>query len=558
MTNRPPRHALLVATALTAVLGVGSARAEDGEVKLSTLERQIQAMQAELRRLKHDMAIHQEEVRAAAAQAAHAQATADQRSLGQAAAVPPGYALVPGDTPGSVRLAPLEPPGPPLPQGTFQVGGVRVTLGGYLEGAAIYRTRNEVADLASSFNTGIPLPNSQLYHENETRLSARQSRFNALVTANPDAVTKLTAYVEADFLGAAPTANSNESNSYQPRLRHAFAVYDRSDLGFYVLGGQTWSLLTMDKKGISYMLSGINAPLQIDAQNVVGFTWTRQPQFRIAKSFFNDELWLAASAENPQTIYYPSAGSAPGDLGTINVNNAGGSTFAPTVLYSTEVAPDLAVKAALDPGWGHYEVYGVARFIHDRISTLGDGTSHTVSAGGAGAAALLPIIPSVLDIYGSFLAGKGIGRYGSAQLPDAVIGPNGKPEPLTEYQALVGVIAHPIPTLDVYAYGGTEQVSRNYYDADVKGKVTPFGYGNPLYSNTGCDTELGTECVANTSGIVQGTFGFWWKFEKGPYGTMQIGPQYSYTRRTIFQGIGPTPKTDDNMLFLSFRYYPFS
>jgi hypothetical protein len=516
-------------------------------------------MQAELRRLKHDMAIHQEEVRAAAAQAAHAQATADQRSLGQAAAVPPGYALVPGDTPGSVRLAPLEPPGPPLPQGTFQVGGVRVTLGGYLEGAGVFRSRNEVADLASSFNSGIPLPNSQLYHENETRLSARQSRFNVLVTGNPDPVTKLTAYVEGDWLGAAPTANSNESNSYQPRLRHAFAVYDRTDLGFYVLGGQTWSLLTMDKKGISYMLSGINAPLQIDAQNVVGFTWTRQPQLRVAKSFLNDELWFAVSAENPQTVYYTGPnGLAPGKLGTVNVNNDGGSTFAPTVVYSTDVAPDIIGKVALDPGWGHFEGYGIARFIHDRVSTVGDGNSHTVTGGGGGGAILLPVIPNILDIYGSVLAGKGIGRYGSAQLPDAIVGANGKPDPLSETEALLGVVGHPLPVLDVYGYLGTEQISRNFFDTEAKGKTTPYGYGNPLYSNAGCDEELGTPCVGNASGVTQGVVGFWWKFEKGPYGTMQIGPQYSYTHRTIFQGIGPTPKTDENMLFLSFRYYPVS
>ena len=38
---------------------------------------------------------------------------------------------------------------------------------------------------------------------------------------------------------------------------------------------------------------------------------------------------------------------------------------------------------------------------------------------------------------------------------------------------------------------------------------------------------------------------------------MKLGVQWSYTHRTIFQGEGPTPKTDENMLFFSFRYYPF-
>jgi hypothetical protein len=564
------RQYLLRATAVAAVCGGSTAHAEDGAARLNALERQIQAMQAELRHMKHDLAVHNQEVKTAQVQAAHAQATADQRAVLQPPPVPAGYALVAGTTPGSVALAPIEPPAPKLPAGTFQVGGVRVTLGGFIEAAGIFRTRNEVADITSNFNTGIPLPNSPEYHENEARLTARQSRFSMLAQSNPDPVTTLTAYAEGDFLGAAPTANANESNSYTPRLRHGFAVYDRSDLGLYFLGGQTWSLLTMQKQGIGYLVSGVNTPLTIDAQYVPGFTWTRQPQFRVVKSFDN-MFWVAASVENPQTVYYTGPnGLVPASVGTVNVSNTGGSGLgSPTtsnssgvgsnVQYSTEVAPDVIFKLAADPGWGHFEAYGLARFMHDRISELGDGASHTVMGGGGGAAMLLPIIPHMLDFQASFLAGKGVGRYGSSQLPDAVIGASGKPDPLPETEALVGVIAHPLPTVDVYAYGGTEQVGRSSFDADVKGKITPYGYGNPLYSNDACEEELGpgSGCVANTSGIVQGAIGAWWKFEKGPFGTMQVGPEYSYTHRSIYQGVGPTPKTDDNMFFLSFRYYPF-
>jgi outer membrane murein-binding lipoprotein Lpp len=566
MPNTQYRYLLLLASSLTAVLGCTSARAEDGDARLNTLERQIQSMQAELRHLKHDMAVHNQEVRAAQAQAAHAQATADRRTVMQAPVtpqIPAGYALVPagpGSPEGSVSLVPMEPPPPKLPNGTFQLGAVRVTLGGFIEAAGIFRSRNEVADVNSNFNTGIPLPNSPLYHENETRFSARQSRFSMLAEGNPDPVTKLVAYFEGDLLGAAPTANSSESNSYTPRLRQGYAVYQRSDLGMYFLGGQAWSLLTMDNKGIPYALSGINYPLTVDAQYVPGFTWARQPQFRLVKSFDNDMLWVGASLENPQTSYYTGPnGAVPSSVGTINSTNPGGQTFYSGTNYSTEVAPDVILKVAADPGWGHFEVYGLARFMHDRISTLGDGTSHTVMAGGGGADMLLPIVPNFLEFQASFLTGKGIGRYGSAQLPDAVIGADGKPDPLPETEALIGLVGHPSTVVQVYAYGGAEEINHSFFNADVKGKVTPFGYGNPLYSNDTCEEELGPSsgCVANTSGVIQGTIGAWWEFEKGPYGTMRVGPQYSYTHRSIFQGLGPTPKTDDNMLFLSFRYYPF-
>ena len=63
-----------------------------------------------------------------------------------------------------------------LQKGGIQLGGVTVKLGGFVETAGIYRTRNEVSDVGSDYNQGIPFKISPLAHENETRFSARQSR----------------------------------------------------------------------------------------------------------------------------------------------------------------------------------------------------------------------------------------------------------------------------------------------------------------------------------------------------------------------------------------------
>jgi hypothetical protein len=38
---------------------------------------------------------------------------------------------------------------------------------------------------------------------------------------------------------------------------------------------------------------------------------------------------------------------------------------------------------------------------------------------------------------------------------------------------------------------------------------------------------------------------------------VRIGVQYSYTRLKAFAGVGGAPRTSDNMVFTSFRYYPF-
>ena len=117
----------------------------------------------------------------------------------------------------------------------------------------------------------IPLLNSPLYNENELRFSAQQSRIALKASGDIDPSRDVKGYYEMDFLGAAPTANSRESNSYQPRIRQAFFEYDPDIWGFHLMAGQSWSLLTQNRVG---MLGNTeNIPLTIDAQYVTGFNW---------------------------------------------------------------------------------------------------------------------------------------------------------------------------------------------------------------------------------------------------------------------------------------------
>ena len=587
--GRAARAALVAATALCAtVLDVSAAAAQVSSDQLSAIEKQIAALKAELRHVKQEAAERDRQL-AAARQAASARAyTPPVTQLAPVMPqIPAGYALVPaspGSAPGSVVLARAEPPPKKLPIGTFQVGAATVTLGGYLTADMVYRSRNSVDDIQSNFTTGIPERYTPQYHESEFHLSARTSRLTGLVTADPDEVSKLRAYVSVDFQGGAPTSNYNESNSWVPRLREAWASYDRSDLGFEVLAGQAWSLLTMTRVGMDPL--NVNPPQTIDPNYLPGFTYARQAQLRFMKSFNDGQYRIAASFENPATIYGNT--SIPSTLGTLNVSNpgvgidatgsnattsvvntvttAGGKTTTTTTNVLTpgnisdDIAPDVIVKATADYDRAHLEAFGMGRVIHDRLSQLGTGQSNTLFGGGGGAAALIRIIPKLLDFQISGLAGRGISRYDPTQLPDATIGSHGQPVSLPGYEALAGLIGHPTPAMDLYGYIGTDQVSARYFDNTVKGVTTAYGYGNPLYDNKGCEVELSpaSTCAANTSGVVQGTVGAWYRFLKGSYGTLQAGLQYSYTRRFVFQGVGPTPQTDNNMLFLSFRYFPFN
>ncbi len=555
------RLALLSATMLGGAVLNHPARAQNADQRIQSIEQQIKQLQDELTRVKRELTARERQVRAAQATAtqareqaaqAQAQAQASQEAAMQAEAavrVPlPGTVPPPGAVP---------PSGPPLPPGTIRIGGVTVTLGGFVAAEGVYRTRNQVADIGSNFNTAIPFPQSQLYHEGEFRGSARQSRLSLLVQGQPSPVSNVAAYYETDFLSSGTTSNSAESDSYTLRLRQAYGTYDNTEYGFHFLGGQAWSLATLNKIGITPRQEDI--PLTIDAQYVVGFNWTRNWQLRFVKDFNDHKFWLGASVELPEVNYFigPNGTGVPG---TVNSTNPGGSLLNGTFNYSDDIAPDVILKVAADPGYGHYELYGLARFPHDRVSTVGSGNNNTAFAGGVGGGAILPIVRGKLDFQLSGLGGSGIGRYGSAQLPDVTINSNGAPEPLPEVEALIGLVGHPAPAWDLYSYLGTEQITgRRSFVSGGK----PFGYGSPFYPNAGCEIELSPlACVANTSGIWQLTTGAWWRFLHGDFGTAEVGLQYSFTQRSVFSGLAPPglnsgPSTNVNMIFFSFRYLPF-
>src|SRR5262249_38503196 len=123
---------------------------------------------------------------------------------------------------------------------TTDLGPATVTLGGFLAAEGAYRERSESADIGSSFS-GIPFPNATNAHYSETRFTARQSRLSVLAQGNVNPDTHLAFYGEFDFLGAAQTANSNESNSYNLRIRNVYGTVDWDAEGIELLAGQSWS-----------------------------------------------------------------------------------------------------------------------------------------------------------------------------------------------------------------------------------------------------------------------------------------------------------------------------
>ena len=449
--------------------------------------------------------------------------------------------------------------------------GISITMGGFAAAETVYRDHDETADIGSSF-AKIPFANDRAGHTGETHFTGRQSRYSILAQGNvtPDVVAGF--YGEFDFLGAAQTANSTESNSYQPRIRNLFAQIDWNDSGWHVLGGQNWSLLTLQTVGITPRTEA--PPSTIDAQYVVGYAWARQPQFRITKDF-NKEWWVALSVENPQTVISVNGTGSAQTGGVANgvtatVNQLPTSQYFNGTSYSLNAAPDVIGKVAWDKKIGdqryHVEGFGIYRTFQSRVGynaaaattlgvTAGNYTNTSTGGGGGGSIAIYDLVPKHLDVQASIFTGNGIGRYGSAQMSDVTARPDGTLQALPETMWLAGGTFHANQDWDFYGYAGQDQITAKTY---LLSGTSGVGYGTlPGSTNAGCIIEGGA-CSALNKTLTQYAGGFWWKFYQGSFGRAQFGVQYSYTERQAFaDAVGIAPKATENMVFTSFRFYPF-
>jgi hypothetical protein len=485
------------------------------------------------------------------------------------------------------------------PPTAIHVKGITITPGGFLAAETAWRSRALAADVNTPFNS-VTMPGASANRMTEFFGSGRQSRISMLAEGRLKSV-KLSGYYESDFLSAGVTSNNNQSNSYTLRQRQIWgqAAFDN---GWSVTAGQMWSLATETKHGTDNRSEAL--PMTIDAAYTAGFSWARQYGFRVSKNFGN-KVWFAVSVENSQetvtshnnasNFLFGSAGANGGVYnGAITTcttaNNSAGSpvtTCTNAANYSFNPSPDLIAKLAFEPGFGHYEIFGIYTAFRDRIfpcedvastTPCGTGTgpnasgafNSSTSGGGIGANARWSFDKKRLDFGLHGLGGSGIGRYGASGLADASVRSNGTIDLIKSLQGLTTLEWHG-PKIDIYLNAGAEYASRAASYDPVTNKYV--GYGSPHFNNTGCFTETGpgaggflpgglASCTGDTRVLIEGTAGFWYKLydgskEKVNRGRIQFGPQYSYVTRNAWSGSSSPnePHGIDNMIFTSFRYY---
>jgi hypothetical protein len=522
--------------------------------------------------------------------------------------------------------------------------------GSYVAGETVYRTHATGGDIPTAFSA-IPYEHADAYALSEFYGDARQSRLAVMAEGKAPWGT-LRGYYEADWLGTGITSNNNQSNSYVLRERVLWAQAALNN-GWGFTGGQLWSLATEDKKGISNLSGDILTPVTIDPNYVTGFVWARQYGFRVTKTYPHAAFGIAA--ENPQVLYtatlagntpYAVLGSAGANGGNYNAAISSCSPSTSIVNYTNQVngginsyvpvyktvnscanitnisfntMPDIIVKAAFDPKFGHFELIGIGRYAHETVfpgettnsnlygglkdivtgatvaptlSTAGS-YNNSIALGGLSASGRVTLA-KIFTVGLKGLYGPGVGRYGATTLSDVTATAGGELTPLHNLSALGTVEVAATPRLMLYAYYGGDYASRNSGVGSTLGAPSigksaagvyggtwaapskaAVGYGSPLLSNSACLTNSapgyngsstgyypGGSCGAQTKDVQELTVGYWYDFYKGDYGRLRQSIQYGYAVREGWSGAaaaanapGIAAKGIDNMFWTSFRYY---
>jgi hypothetical protein len=449
--------------------------------------------------------------------------------------------------------------------------------GSFIAAETSDRTAATGGDVNTPF-TGVPLQNSEAYQLSEFFATGRQSRLAFKAQGKLPNVT-LTGYYEMDWLGAGVTSNSNQSNSYVLRQRQLWADA-KTTSGWDVSGGQGWSLVTETTQGLTRGSEIL--PATIDAQYEAGFVWTRQYNFRVSKDI-GKKLFLGGSVENAETLN-PGGSNLPSNIligspgtGGGLFNGGGSPTGSALANYSFNYTPDFVLKLAMEPGWGHWEVFGLERNFRDRIYPSGATPYNSTATGaGIGGGFRAPLGGKFATVGLKGLWGQGVGRYGSSTITDITLRPNGTISPIHGFSALSTLELNPTSKFMMYFNYGGDYISRDWA---LNSSGTEVGYGNYSADMSGCGIEPASTaanptsgapitpgnstngCKGNNKDVQEFTVGYWWNVIAGPQGRLRQGLQYSLIRRDLWSGNGGTlnPSNgahgDDNMIFTSFRYY---
>lgn len=323
----------------------------------------------------------------------------------------------------------------------FTIGDTHVQYGGYIK-TDVIATRNTAGNQAASssfvrdFFVPSTIPVGGEGSDLALDFSARQTRFFFKTNTKVNDKT-IGSLLEFDF-NVTDGGDERISNSYVPRVRHAFITYD----GWLI--GQTWSTFQ----------DVVALPDSLDFVGTTeGTTFARQPMIRYTSGGFQ------IAVEQPEaTITTPTGGR---------------------LLSGSDPLPDLAVRYNHKGDWGHLTVAGILRSINLESGNLGLIQDANTLGYGLSLSGKLKVGEKD-DFRFMATAGQGIGRYiGLNIVNDAAVDPDS--QELETIGTLSGFAA--------YRHVINEKVRSNimlsYFSADNPQRLLGSGVTDQVWSLRG-------------------------------------------------------------------------
>jgi hypothetical protein len=426
----------------------------------------------------------------------------------------------------------------------LKIGNVTIMPVGFMDFTAFWRDKAAATGTMGSNFGSVPYNNGVQGNLSEFKFSNQNSRIGFRVDGNWKGAHFI-GYNEFDFNGTSGSTGLQVTNgAIVPRLRLYWFDVRKGSIEF--LAGQSWSMLTPNRKGLSALPSDLFYSQVVDINYIAGLTWTRQPGLRVLFHGPQDKVNFGLSVEQADQYIGGSGGggaitlpSALSGLVPTQLDSAGNISGA-SFLQTPTLTPDIIAKAAFDPSSRlHFEVGGILSTF--KTSGLAAPWSHHTTTGEGVTFGLNAGITNNVRVVASGLLSDGEGRYLFGAAPDIIVRADGSLSALHADSWISGLEGTFKNTL-LYAYYSGDYIGRNVA-IDANG-TSLIGYGYRGAANS------------QNRSIQEITFGFnqtIWKDAK--YGAINLMGQYEYLMRLPWYIAVNAPKaTHDNTIYVNVRY----
>lgn len=537
-----------------AMYGADDSATSDQGTQVQELKQQVD----DLRKVVLDQKKQLDKLEASQPAAPAAEESNPKPNVGDVASIAPIVPPLPA-APAPAAVTPdAAPPAAPLPgpQGSAQatlpdsplqlkVGGTSITPIGFVDATNTWRSTADGDSLKTNFGK-FPYNNSlPLARDSDDTMSLQNSRIGARF----DGAWKdwhYLGYWESDFVGDFAGNNTQvTSNSVLMRLRLYWVQLRNRH--FEVLAGQSWSMMTPNRNGMSPLPGDLFYGQEFDVNYLNGLTWGRIPGYRFLYHSDGDKFNIGVSFENSDQYFGGSGGASNPTLPSASTYSASdyGNQLDDSQTNDVNIPrlrPDIIAKMVFQPNSRvHLELAGVTSEFKVFNSAAGVNKYFTTSGEGGSFNANFGLTSKIHLVTNNFWM-DGEGRYLFGEIPDIIVRSDGSLSAIHGGSTVDGVEAQ-VGKFQFYTYYGGIASGKNVA-LDANATHSPIGWGYAGASN------------AQNKAIQEVTVGWvhtLWRDAK--FGALQEMVQYAYFTRSPFYVAPNAPKNaHQDAVWFDLRY----